>query len=145
MKNMLFALVCLGLMIFTSCDSPVGPTRSTVEFMYERVEEDGSGLDAVAMFVIQGSTGGVERVYRWEKISYNTWTGELYLDYSKGAGYYAFVQDRGARFAYDMGRRIFARDRDKNQDWVELKHVIPNPYGTGEAARFELGPRGVYF
>ena len=145
MKKMLFALVCLGLMIFTSCDSPVGPTRSTVEFMYERVEENGSGLDAEAMFVIQGSTGGGEKVYRWEKISYNTWTGELYLDYSNGAGYYAYVQDRGAwEFGYAGGRRIFARDRDKGQDWVELKHVVSNPYRTGEAARFELGPRGVY-
>ena len=143
MKKMLFALVCLGLMIFTSCESPVGPTeRSTVEFKYVREVESAS--DTNPLFIEEGATGGGGCVIVWRRTGFNEWMGEKYLDYSRGTGYYAFDVDLACDGYCHKGRRIFARDKDKGQDWIELMDVRPDKWGYGEWARFELGERGVY-
>ena len=143
MKKMLFALVCLGLMIFTSCESPVGPTeRSTVEFKYVREVE--SAEDANPLNIVEGATGGGGCVIVWRRTGFNEWMGEKYLDYSHGAGHYVYDVDPACDGYCHRGRIIFARDKDKGQDWVELTNVQPDPSGYGERARFELGPRGVY-
>jgi len=142
MKKMLFALICLGLgsMVFTSCESPVGPTHaSTVEFMFMREIERTE--DVGYLYIVKGATGGGYSADGWRRIGPNEWIGDKYLDYSGGAGYYVFVTD----YDGDKGRIIFARDKDKGQDWVELTDILPSPDGQGECARLRLGERGVYF
>ena len=143
MKKMLFVLICLGLMIFGSCESPVGPTHaSTVEFMFMREIERTE--DVGYLYIVKGATGGGYSADGWRRIGPNEWMGEKYLDYSRGTGYYVLDVDPACDGYCHRGRIIFARDKDKGQDWVELTNVQPDPSGYGERARFELGPRGVY-
>lgn len=137
---MLFVLVCLGLMIFGSCESPVNPTKgSTVEFMFMREVE--SAGDTSIPTIVEGSTGGLSALQNWHRTGPNEWIGEKYLDYSHGSEYYVFDLDNNE----GKGKIFFARDKDKGQDWVELTDQVQNPYVQGTMARFRLGERGVYF
>jgi len=143
MKKMLFVLICLGLMIFGSCESPVGPTeRSTVEFKYVREVE--SAEDANPLNIAFGTNGGGCIVMLWRRLGPNEWVGEKYLDYSHGIEYYAYDVDPACDGFCRKGRIIFARDKDKGQDWIELTDIRTNLYGNGEMAVFRLGERGVY-
>ena len=142
MKKMLFVLICLGLMIFGSCESPVNPTKgSTVEFKYVREIESAEDANPLN---IDFSTGGGVIVSLWRRTGFNEWMGEKYLDYSRGTGYYVLDVDPACDGYCHRARIISARDKDNGQDWVELTNVQPDPSGYGERARFELGPRGVY-
>jgi hypothetical protein len=144
MKNLL-ALICLVSVIFLTagCDPINGPTRaSTVEFKFAREVENASDTNPLN---IAFATGGGCFVNVWRRIGSNEWIGEKYLDYSYGSEYYVYDVDLACDGFCRKGRIIFARDKDKGQDWIELTDVLPNLLGNGDMARFRLGERGVYF
>ena len=143
MKKMMIVLFCFLVAGFYSCDSPVAPEKgSTVEFKYARETE--SAEDANPLNIDFGTGGGVI-VNLWRRTGFNEWIGEKYLDYSYGSEYYVYDVDPACDGFCRKGRIIFARDKDKGQDWIELTDILPNLYGQGEMAKFRLGERGVYF
>jgi len=143
MKKMMIVLFCFLVAGFYSCDSPVAPEKgSTVEFKYARETE--SAEDANPLNIDFGTGGGVI-VNLWRRTGFNEWIGEKYLDYSYGSEYYVYDVDPACDGFCCKGRIIFARDKDKGQDWIELTDILPNLYGQGECARLRLGERGVYF
>lgn len=148
MKKYTILLAVLGLVVlFQSCDLFTGPTptvnASTVEFKYVREVE--SAEDTNPLNIVEGATGGGGTVGVWRRTGSNEWIGEKYIEYSYGAGYYVYDVDPACDSFCVKGRIISARDKDKGQDWVRLTDVQPDEYGDGEQARFELGPKGVYF
>ncbi len=145
MRKNLLALICLVFVIFlTGCDPINGPTRaSTVEFKFAREVENASDTNPLNIEI--GTTGGGFTVNFWRRLGSNEWVGEKYLDYSYGSEYYVYDVDPACDGFCRKGRIIFARDKDKGQDWIELTDILPNLYGQGEMAKFRLGERGVYF
>ena len=131
------------VIFLTGCDPINGPTRaSTVEFKFAREVESAEDANPLN---IDFSTGGGVIVNLWRRTGPNEWMGERYLDYTYGSEYRVYDVDKPYGGFWRKGRIIFARDKDKGQDWIELTDIQPNPNGDGECARLRLGERGVYF